>query len=238
MSLRHTLLLAACTCLLAAPALAQDDPFGSDPFQPGKKTNPKRSAQPGSAARIQTGALPSKESSTQKTAEERIQLALTASTTQTFIETPLVEAMQQISKSHAIPVVIDTRALEEIGLTADTPITIDLKNVSLRSLLRLMLRDNDLTYMIKDEVLQITTMEAAESNLILNMYTLPGKLGERGEEIVNAISRTVRPDTWETIGGNSSIINIDHALVVSTTSDVHTDVQSFLTQLTEKYRIE
>jgi hypothetical protein len=60
--------------------------------------------------------------------------------------------------------------LEEIGLSADQPVSITLKNVTLRSFLRLMLRELDLTYMIKDEVMQITTIEAAEQNLVNKVY--------------------------------------------------------------------
>ncbi len=102
--------------------------------------------------------------------ERRIQATLNQETTQNFEETPLVEAIRDISEAHDIPIVVDTRALEEIGLTDEEPITIDLANVSLRSFLRLMLREFDLTYMIKDEVMQITTTEQAEQDLINKVY--------------------------------------------------------------------
>ncbi len=102
--------------------------------------------------------------------ERRIQKALGDETTQQFIEEPLESAIRIISETHGIPIVVDRQALEEIGLTADTPVTMDLKNVTLRSFLRLMLREFTLTYMIKDEVLQITSEEAAELNLINKVY--------------------------------------------------------------------
>ncbi|MEL6108777.1 MAG: VWA domain-containing protein, partial [Planctomycetota bacterium] len=102
--------------------------------------------------------------------ERRIEATLSQETSQSFLETPLSDAVQQLSDTHDIPIVIDNRALEEIGLDSDTPVTLDLKNVTLRSFLRLMLRDNDLTYLIKDEVMQITTTEAAEDNLVTKVY--------------------------------------------------------------------
>ncbi|QDT10412.1 VWA domain-containing protein [Planctomycetes bacterium K23_9] len=102
--------------------------------------------------------------------ERRIQASLGDETSQTFVETPLEEAVASISRMHDIPIVVDRKALEEIGLTPDTPVNVDLKNVSLRSFMRLMLRELDLTYMIKDEVMQITTAEAAEANLINKVY--------------------------------------------------------------------
>ncbi len=102
--------------------------------------------------------------------EQRINATLGDETTHTFVELPLEDAIRQLSEAHGIPIVVDRRALEEIGLSADVPVTIDLKNVTLRSFLRLMLRELDLTYMIKDEVMQITTDEAAEANLINRVY--------------------------------------------------------------------
>ena len=81
-------------------------------------------------------------------AERRIQASLDDETTQTFLDTPLEEAIDALKETHDIPIVIDRRALEEIGLTPDTPVNVDLKNVSLRSFMRLMLRELDLTYVI------------------------------------------------------------------------------------------
>ncbi|MCG8653615.1 MAG: hypothetical protein MI861_27505, partial [Pirellulales bacterium] len=77
--------------------------------------------------------------------EKRISAALDDETSHTFLELPLEDAARQISEAHDIPIVVDRRALEEIGLTVDQPVTMDLKNVSLRSFLRLMLRELDLT---------------------------------------------------------------------------------------------
>ncbi|MFK8113794.1 MAG: VWA domain-containing protein [Rubripirellula sp.] len=102
--------------------------------------------------------------------ERKLQLALSEETSASFVELPLSDAIQQISEKHEIPIVVDSRALEEIGLSAEEPISLTLKNVSLRSFLRLMLRELDLTYMIKDEVMQITTVEQAEQNLINKVY--------------------------------------------------------------------
>lgn len=244
---RHSLSMFVCACLLTLPADAQTpsaDPFGggtpfgnADPFK--RPAQSKRAAPPAGVAGQAVQKVPPKKVpqkvAAKGTAEERIAAALSRETTVSFIETPLSDAAQAISEMHDIPVIIDNRALEEIGLDAETPITIDLRNVTLRSLLRLMLRDCDLTYMVKDEVLQITTAEAAESNLILKMYKLSGKLENHGEQIVTAINRTVTPGTWDSLGGTSTIISIDHVLIVSATSDVHSKVESFLSELAEKF---
>src|SRR4051812_13274383 len=48
--------------------------------------------------------------------------------------------------------------------------TLTLRGVTLRSMLRLMLKEQELTYVVRDEVLQITTPEDAESQLLIRVY--------------------------------------------------------------------
>ncbi len=163
--------------------------------------------------------------------ELRIRAALGDETTQQFIDTPLADAVMQLSATHKIPIVVDLRALEEIGLSADAPVTLSLKNVTLRSFLRLMLRELDLTYVIKDEVMQLTTAEAAEQNLVLEMYWFPDELTEKSDEVIKALTASVASDAWEQLGGPCTVSVIDNVLVVSATSEIHDGTTEFLEKL-------
>ena len=49
-------------------------------------------------------------------------------------------------------------------------VTVSLSGVTLRSALKLMLKEIDLTYVIRDEVLKITTPEEAENELLTKVY--------------------------------------------------------------------
>lgn len=254
--LQATLIVLTLACCSSTGWAQSDNPFGgprngnsnaraADPFAaPPNQTRQQRGV-PVRSARdaivqeakqaLAAGRKPVKVASNPNEAEAKIKASLSDETSVTFIQTPLSEAMQSISAMHEIPVVVDRRALEEIGLTADAPVTISLKNVTLRSALRLMLRELDCTYIVKDEVLQITTLEAAEQNLTLEMYQLPDNLAAKSDQVIKVLTGTVVPDTWETLGGPSSAMSIDHVLVISTTSDVHARVESFLEKLIDKY---
>ena len=87
-----------------------------------------------------------------------------------FNESPLRDVQRSIEDQFRIPVEIDARALEDLGLDLDTPVTQSLTGVSLRSALKRMLGPIDLAYIIKDEVLLITTKEKAEENLVVKVY--------------------------------------------------------------------
>ncbi|NLF72708.1 MAG: VWA domain-containing protein [Candidatus Anammoximicrobium sp.] len=106
----------------------------------------------------------------QGSAEQKIFSALEDDTRLEFIETPLNSVIDFLKDQHDINIEIDTKALDDIGVGTDSPITRNLKGISLRSALRLMLKDLGLTYVVKDEVLLITTPEEAESKLVTKVY--------------------------------------------------------------------
>ena len=88
-----------------------------------------------------------------------------------FDQTPLNDVIEHLNKVHKINIVLDSKALEEVSLDpSTTPITKTLKGISLRSALKLTLSDHDLTYVIKDEVLLITTKDRADANLVTKVY--------------------------------------------------------------------
>jgi len=87
-----------------------------------------------------------------------------------FNESPLRDVQRAIADEFRIPVEIDSRALEDAGLDLDTPVTQNTSGVSLRAALRRLLGNVDLAYIVKDEVLLITTKEKAEENLVVKVY--------------------------------------------------------------------
>src|SRR5262245_17397750 len=102
--------------------------------------------------------------------EQRIFNELSKETNVDFVEQPLKDAMMYLGDLHKIPIVLSQKKLEEASVSPDTPVTKTLRGVTLRSALRLILKDLELTYVIRDEVLQITTPEDAESQLITKVY--------------------------------------------------------------------
>jgi hypothetical protein len=169
-------------------------------------------------------------------AETRLEAVLDESSSVRFIKTPLADAAMFLSQQHDIPIVIHRRALEEIGLDPSVPVTLDVSNISLRSVLRLLLRDIDATYLIKDEVLQITTREAAENRLIVKIYQLPEAMAGKTDELLEVVPTIVHPDAWETLGGASTLAAFDGMLIAQTTSEVHAELRSFLAKLAEQYK--
>jgi len=92
--------------------------------------------------------------------------ALDEPTQMEFVDTPLSDVIDYLKDLHkgkhgGFEIVLDTKALGDLGITPETPITKSLKGISLRSAFRLLLRDLGLSYVIRDEVLLITSREEA-----------------------------------------------------------------------------
>ena len=176
-------------------------------------------------------------------AERKIIDALQAPTVLEFVNTPLADMLDYLKDYHQIEIQLDKKALEEAGIATDAQVTKNLKGISLRSGLRLMLRDLGLTYVIQDEVLLITTVEAAECKLTLRIYPVADLvLTDRGRQggpvadfdsLTDVIRGTIQPTTWDEVGGPGNITPLDNALVlvVAQTQDVQEDVAALLTAL-------
>jgi hypothetical protein len=103
-------------------------------------------------------------------AEAKIVAALEDNTELEFADQPLADVVEYLKERHGIEIQLDNRALADAGLGSDAPITRNLKGVSLRSALRLTLGELDLTYVIRDEVLLITSNTEAENLLSTRVY--------------------------------------------------------------------
>jgi hypothetical protein len=103
-------------------------------------------------------------------AEKKIYSELKKPTNFEFQDTELSEVAAYLGDLHEITVVLDTRELEDAGLGTDLPITRTVDGLTLRSALKLMLRDAELAYVVQDDVLMITTAEAAEGILVNRVY--------------------------------------------------------------------
>src|SRR5207244_8775790 len=104
----------------------------------------------------------------QNAAEQRIFDELNKTTTIEFVEAPLKDVVAHLQDTHGVPIVLSATNLA--GVDLDTPVTKNLKGVTLRSALRLLLSELDLTYVVRDEVIQITTPEDAENEVRTKVF--------------------------------------------------------------------
>jgi hypothetical protein len=168
-----------------------------------------------------------------------------------FTQEPLENVFNFLQSEYAIPIQLDTPAMEDAGLTPEEQVTIQVMNVSLRSALRLLLKQKQLTYVIRDEVLIITTPEEAESELVVCVYdvrdilahqTRPaqGKVpaGPDYDPLIDAVVSCVATETWAESGGGEAEIRPlpPGLLIISQTRAVHDEITGLLATIRETLR--
>jgi tetratricopeptide (TPR) repeat protein len=108
-----------------------------------------------------------------KPAEKRILQQLDSPTSLEFpAGTTVKDVLDFLKEYHKIEIQLDTQALKDVGITSDKQFEepISLKGISLRSALRLLLRQLQATYLIENEVLLITTPDKAQERLTTKVY--------------------------------------------------------------------
>ncbi|HVX09591.1 MAG TPA: hypothetical protein VHC22_00180 [Pirellulales bacterium] len=95
--------------------------------------------------------------------EAKVRAALQEKTDFKFVEKPLSGAVEWLAQHHGIDIELDNKALGDAGLPGNLPITRSAKDITLRSALNLLLSDLDLTYVVRDGVLMVTTKKVAQS---------------------------------------------------------------------------
>ena len=90
-----------------------------------------------------------------------------------YNDMPLTEVVDGLSKLAGINIHLDPRGLGQEGVQSDTTVTLNLsREISLKSALNLILEPLHLTYMIKDEVLKITSEQIRDGDLITQTYNV------------------------------------------------------------------
>jgi len=85
---------------------------------------------------------------------------------------PLKDAIDFIAQRYQIPILMDTKVLEDASVDTSAEVKMPYSGMKLRNMLKLLLEQGSspLTYVIEDEVMKITTVEQANQKLTIRMY--------------------------------------------------------------------
>ncbi len=161
------------------------------------------------------------------------------------VNVPLDFWLDNLATKTGIQFSINVRALEDLGLTREVPISIQLRDTSTLTVLEAALAIYDLELRPRNEYIEITTDDDAEDpvNALTRIYWLEGTGFTREvSDLSTLIQTAITPDTWEALGGPSVIARLTRpkaaasptlrtGIVVSTTYQVHRQVEQLLNGL-------
>jgi hypothetical protein len=174
--------------------------------------------------------------------EKAILQALGAPISVDFKDSRFEDVIEYLQTVMGQPIIVDKASLDAAGVTYDSPVSLRIKGVSARTVLRTILSNLQLYYNVKDEVIMVTTADKARSMLVARAYPvgdlvsgglLPLQLGGGGLDqvammqnakmIIDMITSSVDPPSWQVNGGLGTIsFNLPTmSLVVKNSAEVH-----------------
>ena len=139
-------------------------------------------------------------------------------------ETSFDQVLKMLEKELGFPLIISKATMEEVRVAYDTKLTYQIpKNVSKRTLLKGVLAELGMTYILKGELVQVVSFIQAKNEVrvgILDVATLVST-GRNIEDLVKLIKSTVEPDSWDTSGGVGTItIRPPGTLIIKNSAEV------------------
>lgn len=176
--------------------------------------------------------------------EIRIQKVLDEPAEFSLIDTELGDFVKQVIDKHKISVQLDVAALTADGKGTETIVNKTVKEMTLRSALRLFLEEHGLTFVIRNESLIITTKTAAETQTPTRLYQvhdltlIPNDplLQSRFQGLKDLLQAMVAPESWRENGGTQGEIHGFEGpglavLAITQTDQVHELVEQVLADL-------
>lgn len=208
--------------LLALPLilLGDDPPSSEAPKKASTASKPVKSS-PASVAAARPGIAN----------EEKIRQALKSPIKVDWVELPLEECIQFLQSEANVNIWLDRITIADEGVQLDKPITLRLAGATLQSVLNLLLGPN-LTVVIQNEVLTVTTSVKAGENLEMRIHPISKAIeGKESDSLIDLVTSTIEPETWDAVGGPGSIREMRGGLIVRQTQAVHDKLDAVLKDL-------
>jgi hypothetical protein len=173
--------------------------------------------------------------------EQKIKLALQRDkTTLEFVEIPLSDVINFIKDRHHIAIVFDDNPLKDATIDPTAlPVSINVQDISLHSALNLMLSRFNLTYLLEDDVLKITTKEKADATLTMRIYDIHDLVPLSGDAAATALNQLVdilvSTPHWHSGTEHETVKSFNSdglcVIAVSQTQAVHEEIAQLLADL-------
>lgn len=173
-------------------------------------------------------------------AEKAIMKGLGGTVEVDFNKVTLEDALAQLGKSMKVTITVDKRGLQDVGVSYDSDVTLKLRT-SGRTVLKRLLADLNLTYVIKDEAIQVTSRERAKEMTTTRTYYLGDMAAvvdlrlddvtrallmvERVNTIIKLITTQIDPQSWKINNPDAAGVivfdPITMSLIVKQTAEAH-----------------
>jgi hypothetical protein len=175
--------------------------------------------------------------------EKAILAALSSPVLVNFKNSRFDDVMEYLQTLIGQPIIVEPGALKEAEITYETPITLNAKGITARTALRKILAELGLSYVIKDETIQVTTLQRARDTMVVRSYPVadlvllqrpefgqfggrfvtPFEVQKNVEELMRMLQNSVDAGSWQLNGGTGTIAYHapSNSLIIKQTAEVH-----------------
>lgn len=148
-----------------------------------------------------------------------------------FSDAPLEDVISFLSDTHGVQILLDRNALADEGISTDAQLTLTLHNRPLRTLLKNLLHEMGLTYIIRDGAITVTTKAKADETMTYILYNVRD-LGVSEQLMVQLSEAIVSTTTgkWMNVDqeGGTFELTDGGCLLVKQTDQVQSEIQAML----------
>ncbi len=147
------------------------------------------------------------------------------------VETPLESAISQLAENAETDIRLDRKSLRLLGVREREPVTAQLADRKLATVLQALVLDLEMTWILRDGVLWITSEDEASDSLKTCVYNVRDLCDNevKTKALVEAIVAQAEPDSWFEAGGYGSIAMARAGTIVVTQQEqIHQEVLDLL----------
>jgi hypothetical protein len=139
---------------------------------------------------------------------------------------------------------LDKESLREKEVEYDDPVSFSAKKVTYRTILRKILADKGLTYILRDGMIEVVTQQKAREAMVTRTYPISDflpvpdprfgpflnrvQMVQAATQIINLIQTSVEPSSWQVNGGPGSIMfhEPSMSLIIRNSAEMHYSLAS------------
>lgn len=141
-----------------------------------------------------------------------------------LVETSFDQVLKMLEKEIGFSLIISKATMEEARITYESKLSYQIpRNVSNRTLLKSVLAELGLTYIIKGELVQVVSFLQAKNEMRVGFMNVATMIrgGPSIDDLIKLIKSTIEPDSWDTSGGNGTItVQPPGTLIIKNSAEV------------------
>src|SRR5262249_50166403 len=163
--------------------------------------------------------------------EKALFRALNASISVRFKNSRLADVIEYIQTAAGLRIVLDKASMDEIGVRYDSPVSVSVRGVTVRTLLRKVGADFGMNYVVRDDAIELVSPNQARSRMVTRTYSVSdlsdsacGSFSpEQAAMFMDMIRTSIEPGSWQGNGGDGTIAYdpLTRSVTIKQSADFH-----------------